>query len=79
MFQTAAVAFSRFGSSFGFLSMKYERFRTTVLLSVLVLFFSLHGMFQLITMGCFLMALLSMLITKSSEPAAAAAGEEEPC
>ena len=52
--------------------------RNYVLLSVLVLFFSLHGMFQLITMGCFLMALLSMLITKSSEPDAAAAGEEEP-
>ncbi|MBQ8586802.1 MAG: hypothetical protein IJ453_01790 [Oscillospiraceae bacterium] len=47
-----------------------------VLLLVLVLFFALHGMFQLITMGNFLMAFLAMLITKSPEAAASAAGEK---
>ena len=38
--------------------------RYIVLLLVLILFLSLHGMFQLITMGDFLMAALAMLISK---------------
>lgn len=51
--------------------------RNIVLFLVLVLFFTLHGMFQLITMGNFLMAFLAMLITKKTEAAAPTAAEEE--
>lgn len=53
--------------------------RYLVLLLVLVLFFTLHGIFQPITMGNFLIAFLAMLITNHTQPVPAGAAEENLC